>query len=46
MPWDDRHDCWVDEDDEELVEAEDSCPSCGAEVYPDADFCPFCGEEL
>jgi len=37
-------DSWEDvpDDDDESVTL--PCPSCGAEVYEDADICPVCGE--
>jgi hypothetical protein len=51
---DDDPDDWDDDDDPELEAEEDDddesdvlpCPSCGAEVYEDAERCPSCGEYL
>ena len=43
-------DDWDDEwEDPELDEADDSadlvrCPSCGEEIYEDAEQCPYCGD--
>jgi uncharacterized paraquat-inducible protein A len=35
-----------DEDVEALGDETTACPSCGAEVYDDADVCPRCGDAL
>ncbi|MEX0702144.1 MAG: zinc ribbon domain-containing protein [Planctomycetales bacterium] len=42
--WDDSDDDWGDDDDapSETVR----CPSCGADVYEDAEQCPACGEYI
>jgi hypothetical protein len=36
-------DLWHDEDDSSDVVP---CPSCGAEVYEDAEQCPSCGDYI
>jgi hypothetical protein len=49
----DDPDDWEDDDEPEIGEEDDDeqsdvlpCPSCGAEVYEDAEQCPSCGEYL
>jgi hypothetical protein len=37
-------DDWPGEDDEETLVV--SCPSCGADVYEDAEQCPVCGDYI
>ncbi|WP_169976931.1 zinc-ribbon domain-containing protein [Tautonia rosea] len=38
--WDEDPDDWDDDDESAVL----PCPSCGAEVYEDAEQCPHCGE--
>lgn len=43
--WDDPTDDGLeDDDDESLDDATMPCPSCGAEIYDDAEQCSVCGE--
>ena len=37
-------DDWPDENDEEDDSIVVTCPTCGADVYEDAEQCPSCGE--
>ncbi|QDV34785.1 zinc-ribbon domain-containing protein [Tautonia plasticadhaerens] len=45
--WDDDDDPDLDGDEDEEDDGETAvlpCPSCGAEVYEDAERCPSCGD--
>ena len=48
--WDDAESDWDDLDDDDLDEDDETsvvtCPSCGAEVYEEADVCSHCGDFL
>ncbi len=42
--WDDGSE-WDEGDEDDLGRSETvTCPSCGADVYEDAEQCPSCGE--
>ncbi|QDU63745.1 hypothetical protein Pan216_46260 [Planctomycetes bacterium Pan216] len=34
------------EDDDDLITQTVTCPSCGREVYEDAEQCPICGDYI
>ena len=49
-PWDEE--TWRDDEEDDEDEDEDeetavlACPSCGGEVYEDAERCPLCGDYI
>ncbi len=44
--WDESDEEWPDELDNELETGVRPCPSCGEEIYEEAEQCPLCGEYI